>query len=463
MTADPQIPSSDDVMAPGLTELARLRPAALKFFNYGKGVWANVVAGLKAQVDLELARLAGAAKNGRLSLSEGDELLALVRSEFDALHELGPTKALGAVTIDRTALAISLGSSTGIGVTPIVITSSEPHQFTTGQYVIVYNVLGNTAANGTWPVVVLSPTTFSLPVSVVANGTGFLGLAIQQLIPGVIPKGTRFRRNARLVAPLISEAIFEVPSDVSVPVDQAIVSVPLVAITEGAVANTPLSDAGELVTSELIDSLFDPLLSTTIAFESAGGSDGASDDDIRQYAKAYYLGQYAPTDGALLAGSFNSGARHVKISDMGTGTTTISIADSSWASSANWAAQTKQTLYNEEWIGFGGSVSVGTVVNKLISVTASIVVADQTVLSDTTELVQSARLALTEYLDSRPDWYNWNLAAMRGVLSRLDRKKVLDCLSIEVRDGVGTLLLVPDVAVKHYMLTELHVTFLSPT
>jgi hypothetical protein len=53
--------------------------------------------------------------------------------------------------------------------TPIVATSDRAHNLTTGDQVIIYGVLGNTAANGTWTVTVASSTTFSLDTSV-GNG-----------------------------------------------------------------------------------------------------------------------------------------------------------------------------------------------------------------------------------------------------------------------------------------------------
>lgn len=45
---------------------------------------------------------------------------------------------------------------------PIVITTSTPHQFANGDYVVVQSVGGNTSANGSWNITVLSSTTFSL-------------------------------------------------------------------------------------------------------------------------------------------------------------------------------------------------------------------------------------------------------------------------------------------------------------
>ena len=62
---DPQVPTPDQILATGLAKLKQLRPDAYKFFNTGSGVWGNVVAGLRAQVTLELARIAAATKAGQ--------------------------------------------------------------------------------------------------------------------------------------------------------------------------------------------------------------------------------------------------------------------------------------------------------------------------------------------------------------------------------------------------------------
>jgi hypothetical protein len=53
--------------------------------------------------------------------------------------------------------------------TPIVITTSADHGYSTGEYIAVSGVGGNTAANGIWIITVLSSTTFSLNSSV-GNG-----------------------------------------------------------------------------------------------------------------------------------------------------------------------------------------------------------------------------------------------------------------------------------------------------
>lgn len=387
---DPQIPSPDDILARALAVLKELRPQAYKFYNNETGFWSNVIAGLKAQPKLELARLAAAAKAGRLSLSSGTDLRELVASEYELLQALDPTKAIGEITIARTGEFFPSGS---------------------------------------------------------------------------IPRGTKFRRAAVTVAPVLGDATFESTVDVFVPSGVTSVTIPLVATREGTFANTPQS--GATIRGELQDTLFDPAWAPYL-FSSAGGSDGATDDDIRRYAKAYFQGQWAPTDAALYAGCFNAGARHVGLFDLGLGTTELWVADDSWASGTTWAANTLQSLYDNGWAGFGTSVNTNVVTNKLINITANVVVTDPNVLFDTTELEQQMRVALRAYFDDRPDWWMWKSAALRGILSQVDRKKVIGCLSVVVEDSDGVVMTEPletDATPYHYMMADnpLIVTYTLPT
>ena len=59
--------------------------------------------------------------------------------------------------------------SSATNTSPIVITTSAAHDMTTGDYVFLDQVGGNTAANGLWAVTVTSTTSFSLNTSV-GNG-----------------------------------------------------------------------------------------------------------------------------------------------------------------------------------------------------------------------------------------------------------------------------------------------------
>lgn len=64
--------------------------------------------------------------------------------------------------------AINIASSTNAN--PIVVTTSGPHNRTTGDTVEIKDHTVNTTANGQWPVTVLSVSTFSIPTSGVGVG-----------------------------------------------------------------------------------------------------------------------------------------------------------------------------------------------------------------------------------------------------------------------------------------------------
>lgn len=70
----------------------------------------------------------------------------------------------------------TIAVTTTSNATPIVVTTGVPHLLSTGQRVTISGITGNTNANGTFKVVVLSPTTFSIfnattDLAVVGNGT----------------------------------------------------------------------------------------------------------------------------------------------------------------------------------------------------------------------------------------------------------------------------------------------------
>lgn len=67
-------------------------------------------------------------------------------------------------------LGTPIGISSSTQALPTVITTASVHGLSSGQVVEISNHLVNTAANGTWPVTVLTTTTFSVPVA--GNGVG---------------------------------------------------------------------------------------------------------------------------------------------------------------------------------------------------------------------------------------------------------------------------------------------------
>ncbi len=84
--------------------------------------------------------------------------------------------------------------------TPIVCTTSANHGYSTGDYVEVTGVAGNTAANGGWRIIVLTVTTFSLTGSV-GNGVPFPGGTVkdQSLTPAIVRPADGDLRSAASV------------------------------------------------------------------------------------------------------------------------------------------------------------------------------------------------------------------------------------------------------------------------
>lgn len=94
------------------------------------------------------------AGNGRIRLyRDNGALISAGSPTADTLYNPPANNASGNITGATKA-------------TPIVITTSAAHGLSTGAITTIAGVKGNTAANGTWVITVLSPTTFSLNGSV---------------------------------------------------------------------------------------------------------------------------------------------------------------------------------------------------------------------------------------------------------------------------------------------------------
>jgi hypothetical protein len=98
-----QVPTPDELIGKGIDKLVELRPSALPHVNNGRGVYANIFAGWRAQAALVLRRDADLAKQGRLKHGSGGPLLFLAGSEFDTPAVLTATKAVGQVVLSRAA------------------------------------------------------------------------------------------------------------------------------------------------------------------------------------------------------------------------------------------------------------------------------------------------------------------------------------------------------------------------
>jgi hypothetical protein len=259
--------------------------------------------------------------------------------------------------------------------------------------------------------------------------------------PGVIPKGTRFRRPAK-ADPLLprTEASYVTPTDVVVPQGLFHVPVPIVATRAGAFANTPtgvLAQSQQAIGTadlQLGDKLFDKSFSVLSA-SAAGGTDGVNDDLLRAAARAYAVGRYAPTLGGVLAQALLNGAAHAAVIEDPVSARTLVLAlDASWATAPLWRA-TLQTAVDGE--GFGLRALVVNGVNTFVRVKASVTLRREANVTDTSPVTAAVTAAATAYFTSRPDWYTWRLAALRAALSRAHRA-IRVCTSVAVVDAAPT-------------------------
>jgi hypothetical protein len=83
---------------------------------------------------------------------------------------------------------------------PISVTTSGAHLCSTGDTVIVYGALGNTAANGTWTVTVTGSTSFTLNGSI-SSGTYTGGAAIRKVNNAVVRLATPLTQNIACTGP----------------------------------------------------------------------------------------------------------------------------------------------------------------------------------------------------------------------------------------------------------------------
>jgi hypothetical protein len=269
---------------------------------------------------------------------------------------------------------------------------------------------------------------------------GEVSLSRATLTPGTIPKGTRFKRPASLLPPIpLSGAEYTSTDDVTVARNQLTVTVKIQAVTTGAASNTPLTSSTLPSDIEISDTLFDTF--TVTGYSAAGGSDIVTNGDLKHFATAFSRGQYAPTSGALAAGALkNTGVKRFGVyDDTTTGTATVFVADKSWASGSRWVSTIKQSLYDNEFVGFGCKVTVGIVLNTVVVVTATVMLKDNTFLNETSSIDRNIKAAIRRYLDDRSDWYVWKSVGLRAAITRAD-SRILKCSSAVMTNLAGAVI-----------------------
>ncbi len=300
---------------------------------------------------------------------------------------------------------------------------------------------------------------------------------------GTIRKGTRFLLAAQPTAsPPLLAGTYEATADVPLATGADEVTVPVQAPTAGAAANLAAWVSGQgpeaVVTAGV--ALFDASQPeqarlAVASLAAAGGRDGAQPDrPLRQAASASYAGLRGPIDRALVAGALRGlGASRVAIlTDYAAGGVYVYVTDESWAQSERWLASIAQGLKDPDtgWLGLGCRLrGMGAVVNRLVRPELTISVRDVRYLQDTTELTATLQALVRAYFDDREDWYTIRSETLQALCSAADRKRILTCSRVRIRDGngipvddTGTIAAGDTLIHNHFADQPLDVTYTAP-
>lgn len=262
--------------------------------------------------------------------------------------------------------------------------------------------------------------------------------------PGVVRAGTIFDLAAVPAAsPPIAAAQYRSTRDVYIRAGAQRTDLPVEATRPGAAANLPAwATLPPLLAITARAALFDPGLKPT-AIRAAGGGPGQPDPSLVAAAIASWTGSYGPTPSALTAGALRAaGATKVVLrEDTLTGRTIVHPIDASWAQSARWTASIEQALrgtgQDDEWLGLGCRETIGGIVNRQVRVEFVVELRAADYLADTEALTAKIVAVLKSYFDDRPDFWSFRLGALRGLVSAVDRRRVLTCSRATVRDPAG--------------------------
>lgn len=273
---------------------------------------------------------------------------------------------------------------------------------------------------------------------------------------GDIPKGTRLNRDSNLNTQIpLQFSSYETQADVHFDVGQSVAGpVAIKAIRAGKDANHPVRVGESIPHGVGLGGVFDATIVVS-AFSCGGGADEPDDSYVRRYASSFAKGQYGPTEAASRYGALRStGVRNVLVYDVpGTGTEQVLIADSSWASSDRWAASVQQVMYDDELIGVGCKVIVSGATNIVVTVVATVALRDKNYLTETTEIDNAIRAAVTSYLNDRKDWNIWKTDGLKAAITRA-HPKIFNCSDAVMKDT--TLVTVSEITTPDYTTTQYH-------
>ncbi|MBI5535583.1 MAG: hypothetical protein HY898_22830 [Deltaproteobacteria bacterium] len=360
MTEQAQIPRVSDVMAGGVKALLDVRPHAAQFLESGR--YGDVFAIWKSQVQIALARLADECTAARVPLAEGLPLRDLLASEFDAVTDPTPQKAIGTFVIARNVIPGSISPAGLIRVgtrfrKSADATASPP--CASAEYETVEPVFAPPCgpAPGIQPITVrvraLQPGT-----------TGNIQVWQQSLVT----------LNGDVFDPrfAVSSARAAGGSDgVSIPKLRSLA----LAISAGQYGPTQLAlVAGALLTN------------------------GISHVAVREYDDPGYAADR--------------------------GLSVVWLCDDSWCWCQQLADTALQNLRNN-WLGFGCKCKVNEVTNTVISAAVTVRLRNRLYLADTIEISDRIRAAFVSYFNDRADWWTWRERAIAARIVQCDRR-ILD-------------------------------------
>ena len=375
--ADPILPTASSLVTPAIDAIVALRAESLYHFNNRSSRWNDLPAIWRAQLLLLLARLGDECQSTRLRFAKGDALRTLCASEFSTTLPSAPQTAIGVFQTYR-------------------------------------------STNG--------------PAGTIQKTTKFS--------KGAQPNGIALPAATAYPLPILAASYTPIQA-VYWPAGAGTVPVTCTATQPGVAGNLPVFlNVGYNASQTQIQPaapLFDPNITVAGPFPQAapaGGSSGVTDPVLVAAAKAYYVGQFGPTDGAVVAGLLRQQSiRHTAIF-RATASTPYAfgyVADESWACNSYWTGQVTQSFVTN-FQGFGCRVRFGGVVNLAVTLAATIQLISTDDLNNTDEIDANVRAAAKAYFDDRPDWYRWHASSLRAALAAAD-PRILQCSSVTVTDA----------------------------
>lgn len=111
--------------------------------------------------------------------------MAIVKQYLRTIHLAGGKTEVNDSAVGATLPAVAITSNSLAN--PTVVTTPTPHGRVTGNIVTITGVITSVPSiNGTYPIIVLSPTTFSIPVNVSTGGTGGSISTASVISPGML-------------------------------------------------------------------------------------------------------------------------------------------------------------------------------------------------------------------------------------------------------------------------------------